>query len=77
MTVGMAQNRINEMNSIARKLADCIEKINSEENEDKIESLEKYGITKELLCEARQFLSITASNFQNNLNNCVVDCQCW
>ena len=47
MTVGIAQNRINEMNSIARKLADCIEKINSEENEDKIESLEKYGITKE------------------------------
>ena len=36
MTVGIAQNRINEMNSIARKLADCIEKINSEENEDKI-----------------------------------------
>ena len=26
MTVGIAQNRINEMNSIAKKLADCIEK---------------------------------------------------
>lgn len=78
MTVGVAQHRINEMKDIVKKISDCIGKLNNEENKDKITSLEKeYGITIDLLHEARQFISITASNFQEDLDNCNVDCQCW
>ena len=36
-----------------------------------------YGITPDLLHEAAQFLNITAKNFQEDLNNCDVNCQCW
>lgn len=78
MTVGVAQHRINEMQGIVKKISDCIGKLNNEENKDKIESLEKeYGITIDLLHEARQFLSITAKNFQEDLDLCEVNCQCW
>lgn len=78
MKVGIAQHRINDMNNVAEKLTDCLRKISHEENKDKIKALEEeYGITPNLLNEARQFLSITAKNFQEDLDNCDVDCQCW
>ncbi len=78
MTVGIAQHRINEMNDIADKLADCVTKICCEENKEKIKTLEdEYGLTSSLLHEAWQFLNITAKNFQEDLNKCEVDCQCW
>ena len=49
-----------------------------EENKDRIKSLEEeYGITSDLLHKAWQFLSITAKNFQEDLDKCEVDCQCW
>ena len=77
MTVGVAQYRINEMNDTVKKLTNCIRKIEHEENKDKIKFLEDYDITLPLLHEACQFLSITAKNFQEDLNKCEVDCQCW
>lgn len=78
MTVGVAQSRINEMNDIVKKLSDCIMKMNSEDDKNKIESLEqKYGLTLDLLHQAGQFLSITAKNFQEDLDLCEVNCQCW
>lgn len=78
MTVGIAQHRINEMNGIAEKLANCIRKMSCEENKDRIKSLEEeYGITPDLLHEAWQFLSVVANNFQEDLDKCEVDCQCW
>lgn len=78
MTVGVAQSRINQMNNIVKKISDCISQLNNEEDKDKIISLKKdYGITIDLLHEARQFLSITANNFQEDLDNCDVNCQCW
>lgn len=78
MTVGVAQSRINEMNRIVEKLSDCIGKMNYEENKDEIASLEqKYGLTLDLLHQARQFLNITAKNFQEDLDLCEVNCQCW
>lgn len=78
MTVGVAQSRINEMNKIVEKLSDCIGKMNCEENKNEIASLEqKYGFTLELLHQARQFLNITAKNFQEDLDLCEVNCQCW
>lgn len=78
MTVGVAQHRINEMKDIVKNISECICKLNNEENKEKIKSLEKeYGITIDLLHEAVQFLSITAKNFQEDLDNCNVDCQCW
>ena len=78
MTVGVAQSRINEMNAITEELADCIKKMSYEENKDRIKSLEEeYGITSDLLHKAWQFLSITAKNFQEDLDKCEVDCQCW
>lgn len=78
MTVGVAQSRINQMNNIVKKISDCIGKLNSEDDKEKIKSLKNdYGITIDLLHEARQFLSITANNFQEDLDNCDVNCQCW
>lgn len=78
MTVGVAQHRINEMKDIVKKISDCIGKLNNEENKDKITSLEKeFGITIDLLHEAGQFLSITAKNFQEDLDLCEVNCQYW
>ena len=77
MTVGVAQHRINEMKDIVNKLIDCLEKIRDEKDRNKIDSLkENYGITPDLLHEAAQFLNITAKNFQEDLNNCDVNCQC-
>ena len=78
MTVGIAQNRINEMNAVADGLVDCIERIGNEDNKDRIKFLEEeYGITPKLLREAYQFLRITANNFQEDLDKCEVDCRCW
>ena len=78
MTVGVAQCRINEMKGVSEKLADCIRKMHYEENRDKVKSLEEeFGITTDLLHNAWQLLSITAKNFQEDLDNCDVNCQCW
>ena len=78
MTVGVAQHRINEMKDIVNKLIDCLEKIRDEKDRNKIDSLkENYGITPDLLHETAQFLNITAKNFQEDLNNCDVNCQYW
>lgn len=78
MTVGVAQCRINEMKGMVDKLVNCLEKIRDEEDRSKIDSLkENYGITPDLLHEVAQYLSITAKNFQEDLNNCEVDCKCW
>lgn len=78
MTVGVAQHRINEMKNIAEKLGNSMTKIQNEEDKNKVKSLEdNYGITLDLLHEALQFLSITARNFQKDLDDCDVDCQCW
>lgn len=78
MTVGVAQYRINEMKKCAEDIANCIGKLNCEEDKDKIKIMEQnYGITVDLLHEACQLLSITAKNFQEDLDNCEVNCQCW
>lgn len=78
MTVGVAQHRINEMKGIVDKLANCLEKMRYEEDRSKIDVLkENYGITPDLIHEAAQFLNITAKNFQEDLDNCDVNCQCW
>ena len=48
-TVGVAQNRINEMNAITEELADCIKKMNQKKKKNIIKSLEEdYGITTDL-----------------------------
>ena len=76
--VGVAQNRINEMNGAANKLVDCVERMRCEEDKSKISSLEEnYGVTPELLYKTAQLLNITASNFQEDLDKCDVDCKCW
>lgn len=78
MAVGVAQSRINGMNDIVKKLSDCIGKMNYEDDKNEIMSLEqKYGLTLDLLHQARQYLSITAEKFQEDLDLCEVNCHCW
>ena len=74
MTVGVAQNRIDRMEDTAKKLGEFLFLL----SEERAKTLEAdYGITYTLLQDAYTFLSLTAKNCQEKLDNCEVECECF
>lgn len=77
MTVASVLARIKEFETVSDQLQNCVTELVAMSGEKRKQIENECGVTVDLLTRAAQLLDTTAYDFNEDLNNCEVDCKCW